>query len=69
MDEYIDKIVKELNLLPLVVRNQLISHDRVQEILSDVDMKRMIELSRMEALVDGMLENFVFYPIKATPKL
>lgn len=69
VDDCIDKIVKELSLPPIVVVNQLLSHDQLQAKLKDHHMKRTIELRRLEELVDGMLENFVVYPTKATSKL
>ena len=34
-DDYIDKIVKELNLPPLVVENQLITHEQLKAKLKD----------------------------------
>lgn len=69
VDDYIYKIVKELNLPPLVVGNQILSHDQLKAKLKHGHLKRMVELSKLEELVDVMLEKFVVNPTKATTRL
>lgn len=59
VDDYIDKIIKELNLPTLAVIDKLLSHDRLKEKLKDDHLKRMVVLSRIEEFDDGTLEKFV----------
>lgn len=68
VDDYIDKIVKELSLPPLVVGNQILSHDWLMEKWKDDHLKRMVEI-RLENLIVGMVVRFVASPTKATTRL
>lgn len=59
VDEYIDKFFKEINLNILVVGNQLLMFDQLKGKLKDDPLKRMVELRKLEELIDRILENFV----------
>lgn len=69
VDDYTDKIFKELSFPPLVVGNQLISHDQINEKLKDGHLKSVVELSKIEELIYGVLENYVVNPTKDITRL
>lgn len=52
-----------------MVGNQLLSHDQLKEKLKDDHLNRMVELSRLEELIDKMLKKFLVSPTKATTRL
>ena len=44
----------------------MLTHDQINAKLEDDHSKRMVEINQLEGLVDGILNNFVVYPTRAT---
>ena len=51
------------------IENQILTRDQLDAKLEDDHLKRMIEISRLEGVAGGMLENFVVNPTRAVARL
>ena len=69
VDSYIERIIKELNMPPLIVKNRLITHDQLNAKLKDYHWKRTTKLNNLEWMIHGMLEQFLVDPIMDTTRL
>lgn len=69
VDDYIDNIVKELNLPSLVVGNQLLIYDHLQTKHKGDHWKIMVELRMLEELTKGMLNKFIVSPCRVATRL
>ena len=68
VDDYINKIVEELNFSCLVVGNQLLTH-KLKAKLKDDRLNTMVELRKLEGISKSMLGKVLVDPTKVATKL